>query len=406
MFALLQIVIGCVVIVIVTITLYSYELIFFTKTTDTNKNIIIYPTHSQLPALKIYPTLAPTTKPYYRVGTCEAFPKSVWFLNPMVGFQINKRSPINILNDLDVMMMPRREEKVCWELPVFAELVRLKKEKKKRPVMLYLAGEVFSSPSRKPCNNVDAAVYRSLEEQPRGCPTIHYIQANQLAHQFNKVDKMLHHTVPEKTSTPMNFCAFITKSTFLRNHYKQADALIRHAMFSLLSEYKKCKRPRCRGGFWDTKECYKNFKFAITMENTAERGYVTEKLFSGIMGDTMPIYFGAPDIGTYVNTKRFIHCKISNDDLKKFRKHFKRPNFYFNGFNSRNQPTDKELVEWAARYLRKYLKPCVDEVIFLDNNQTAYEEKLRQNFYRRNRKLYYEGRYERNQLEEIRKNLY
>ena len=33
------------------------------------------------------------------------------------------------------------------------------------------------------------------------------------------------------------------------------------------------------------------------MENTQELGYVSEKLFAGVLAETVPVYFGAPDVG-------------------------------------------------------------------------------------------------------------
>lgn len=374
------------------------DLTFFFQKPDTNNDVIILKTP--------LPTVSPTVSQVYTIGYCQKFPQSqsLWFLNNYREISINKKTPVRILDKLDIMMMPRKEQKACWNLPVFVKLQQLKKENKRRPLMLYIAGEVFSAPSRRPYTYYDAALYRSLEEQPQGCANIHYLQTVQLANKFGKTNKMLTHKVSTKAQS--KFCAFITKSIFLRTHYKQPDALIRHAMFQLISEYKKCERPKCRGGFWDTKECYKDYKFAITMENTAEKGYVTEKLFSGIMGDTMPIYFGAPDIAKYVNTKRFVHCQIPPDVLAEFRTFYRRPNFFFDGHNPKKQPSDEALVKWATNYWRDHLKPCVEEVLFLDKNNTAYEEKRREDFYLSNKEYYFKGGYEREQMEQIIKNLY
>ena len=352
---------------------------------------------------KIKTTIKRAAKRVYKIGSCNESPKYIWFLNPRTEFLISDNTSRSILSELDVVIMPRAEQEVCWRMPVFKELVHLKTQNLSRPVMLYLSGEVYNSRVRKSCDQFDAVLYRSLEEQQKGCPTIHFIEAVQTAERFGISEEMLTHTVPATLKTPTNFCTFITKSVFLRINYKQADALIRHAMMNLISEYKPCKRIYCRGGvrnYWNTRECFKQYKFAITMENTAEKGYVSEKLVSGMMGDTMQIYFGAPDIDRYVNTKRFVHCKLPAKTLESFRSYYIRPNFYFNNHTKRTQPSDRQLVAWATEFLRSALRPCVAEVIRLDNNQTAYEEKLRQPFFnsKREKNYYFGGGYEKDQL--------
>ena len=343
---------------------------------------------------------------HFKVGMCKQFiKKSPWFITPVTEFDITHKTSVEILNTLDVIMLPRPEHKKCWATPVFQKLVELKKNKQPRPTMLYVSGEVFSSPTRPPCNDKDAMIYRSLDDQPRGCPTIHYLQVVQLSTEFNKTKQMMTVQPHKKQSSRSKFCGFITKSVFLRSHYKQADALIRHAMMRLLSEYKKCERPNCRGGWWDTKECFSNYKFAITMENTSEKGYITEKLFNAVMGDSMPIYFGAPDIAKYVNTNRFVHCPIDDAILTEFRSHYKRPKFYFGNFTKHKQPTDKELITWATEKFRAPLQECVEKVIYLDKNQTAYEEKRQQSLWTKDKEYYFEGGYEREQLRHIQKNI-
>ena len=46
------------------------------------------------------------------------------------------------------------------------------------------------------------------------------------------------------------------------------------------------------GGWWGNVEVYKQYKFALVMENTYEKGYVTEKLAAVLAAGTIPIYFG------------------------------------------------------------------------------------------------------------------
>ena len=51
------------------------------------------------------------------------------------------------------------------------------------------------------------------------------------------------------------------------------------------------------------------FRFSVIIENSRERGYFTEKLIDCLLCDTIPIYWGAPDIGQYFNESGIVICK-------------------------------------------------------------------------------------------------
>ena len=53
----------------------------------------------------------------------------------------------------------------------------------------------------------------------------------------------------------------------------------------------------------------RQFKFIITMENSKEDTYITEKITHGFLSSTIPIYWGAPRIEDYFNSDRFINVK-------------------------------------------------------------------------------------------------
>lgn len=59
-------------------------------------------------------------------------------------------------------------------------------------------------------------------------------------------------------------------------------------------------------------ELYKPFKFVIAFENTVSEGYITEKLTNAFLANSVPIYYGAPDVGDYFNNKSFINCHDFN----------------------------------------------------------------------------------------------
>ncbi len=57
------------------------------------------------------------------------------------------------------------------------------------------------------------------------------------------------------------------------------------------------------------------FRFSVVIENVREPSYFTEKLIDCLLCNTVPIYWGAPDIGEYFDTRGMLICD-SADDIK------------------------------------------------------------------------------------------
>lgn len=49
------------------------------------------------------------------------------------------------------------------------------------------------------------------------------------------------------------------------------------------------------------------FKFIITMENSQQENYITEKILQGLFAENVPVYYGSPRICEYFNKDRFIN---------------------------------------------------------------------------------------------------
>jgi len=60
---------------------------------------------------------------------------------------------------------------------------------------------------------------------------------------------------------------------------------------------------------WDTLETY---KYSITIENDFAEDYVTEKFFDCLYSNTLPFYYGCPNLEKYVDPKTFIRIDIDN----------------------------------------------------------------------------------------------
>lgn len=64
----------------------------------------------------------------------------------------------------------------------------------------------------------------------------------------------------------------------------------------------------------------KGYKFSIAVENSCARGYTTEKIMEAFASETVPIYWGNPDIAKEFNPKSFIngHDFASFDELVEY----------------------------------------------------------------------------------------
>lgn len=111
------------------------------------------------------------------------------------------------------------------------------------------------------------------------------------------------------TKIPPKFCAFIVSNP---------SNIERLEFYQKLSKYKKIDsfgkifknadfKATNKVQHLSNHEIYKNYKFVICFENSYENEYVTEKLPNAMLGDAIPIYKGAPNVGKYFNTKSFIN---------------------------------------------------------------------------------------------------
>ncbi len=110
------------------------------------------------------------------------------------------------------------------------------------------------------------------------------------------------------TIVPEKFCFFAVTSClgidrikfFLRlSRYKKIDS------FGLL--FNNTGNLKDRGIYLENYKKIKGYKFVICFENSHAENYITEKIFQAVMGNAIPIYRGAPNIGEYFNTKSFIN---------------------------------------------------------------------------------------------------
>lgn len=66
--------------------------------------------------------------------------------------------------------------------------------------------------------------------------------------------------------------------------------------------------------FDDKWDVLANYKYSIAIENDFCDDWVTEKFFDCLYTETLPLYYGCPNLEEYVNDKTFIRIDINNFD--------------------------------------------------------------------------------------------
>ena len=182
----------------------------------------------------------------------------------------------------------------------------------------------------------------------------------------------------------------------VKRSFHDFDALIRCAFFYLLKERfpelaidgtrgivneaagdKNWTTVLCQGTHLDMSRCKRRYKFSMDMENFSDEGYVTEKIFTGLLANTVPIYFGAPDIGRYINPKRILICSIPKARIHELRKMKGTDDFNVNGLRMNSSNYDPpRLLAAAAAAMKEDLEPCIKQFWALFNNPTKYYSML------------------------------
>ena len=124
-----------------------------------------------------------------------------------------------------------------------------------------------------------------------------YIKRTGVVEQYPKDKRSL-------LSRHTRFCNFV---------YSNGNSPERIHFMRLLSQYKPVD---CGGTVLNNMgECVRDkiafcssYKFTIAFENYPAAGYTTEKLIDSLAALSLPIYWGAPDVGKEVNPSRFVNA--------------------------------------------------------------------------------------------------
>ena len=114
--------------------------------------------------------------------------------------------------------------------------------------------------------------------------------------------------------TNKKFCSFVASKPVGKRMEFFEKLNKREEVNSAGRLFNNSKRIKGRGDQkWKIKYL-KKFKFNLAIENSSSPGYVTEKIIHSMYANSIPIYWGAEDIGKDFNTESFININNYKSD--------------------------------------------------------------------------------------------
>lgn len=181
------------------------------------------------------------------------------------------------------------------------------------------------------CDYAMAYHYLTLEDRYLRFPLF-------LIYAWDKLEQMQQPKQIDESLAHRKFCNFVYTNGGWTDPY-------RDKFYHQLSKYKKIDSGgghlnNVGGRIPDKMKFIKDYKFTIAMENSVVSGYTTEKIIQPMMVNSLPIYYGNPKIDLDFNPASFINVS---------------------DFHS--------------------MQEAIDYIIYLDENDTAYLEKLSQGWF-------------------------
>jgi hypothetical protein len=110
-----------------------------------------------------------------------------------------------------------------------------------------------------------------------------------------------------------NLLSFVTSFTPTNNNYlydKRTNLAIEllgtNLDFHIYGNNWPILDQRIKGPIQDKKDALIDYKYSIAIENSREKNYVTEKFVDCVLCDTIPIYYGSPNIHDIYDPQEFI----------------------------------------------------------------------------------------------------
>jgi hypothetical protein len=72
---------------------------------------------------------------------------------------------------------------------------------------------------------------------------------------------------------------------------------------------------RYKGSFEDKHQILRNYEYSICVENVNENNYASEKIFDCFLNNTVPLYYGCPNIAEFYDKRSFETIDITDPDI-------------------------------------------------------------------------------------------
>jgi alpha(1,3/1,4) fucosyltransferase len=192
----------------------------------------------------------------------------------------------------------------------------------------------------------------------------------------------------------------VAKKTRFCNFLYSNRVPFREKFFQALSRYKPVDAPGKSmknmpsidtdrsGNIWQRKQNFlSEYKFTIAFENYSYPGYNTEKLLDPMIVNSLPIYFGNPEIYLHFNPNSFVnshdYIKTNNSWLVNFLESSCQPDFkdvrpaIYNGFLDRLKRKSKEIGrDLKVKLKYKNFDNLIEKIIEIDRDDTLYANYL------------------------------
>lgn len=199
---------------------------------------------------------------------------------------------------------------------------------------------------------------------------------------FNELRKQ---RIPKTSEELLNrpFCSFVVSNSNC--------APERTKFYKLLNEYKEVK---CGGRLYnniggpvkDKLSFISNYKFNIAFENSSVLGYTTEKLMEPLVANTLPIYWGNPEVYKDFNKKAFINVNEFStlEDAVEFIVKLDQNEEKYLSYFFYNEPLINDFGKHWEEHVTSFLTNAINkQKKYLTDygTQAVYRKRLRQAYY-------------------------
>jgi hypothetical protein len=119
----------------------------------------------------------------------------------------------------------------------------------------------------------------------------------------------------KKMSFVVSRIAGSSRNVLYDRRIKLAEEVIRHNLpMDIWGRGWNPDGNKIKGPVVEKRDAIIDYEFSVGIENSIEKNYITEKFFDNLLVNTVPVYFGAPNIEEVYDKRSFIHLDLNNID--------------------------------------------------------------------------------------------